>query len=143
MHYNLPLSCWPVYTIVFPSPAIILRGLTPFRTISAYELRAMNPSTSPRSVKRSAAVKPVGMWFCYILCCADNTLYTGITNNLEKRLAAHNAGTATRYTRGRGPVELVFVENCADKSAALKREIEIKNLLRTEKLVLIDSAKRT
>ena len=83
-----------------------------------------------------------GKWLCYILCCADNTLYTGITNNLEKRLAAHNAGTATRYTRARGPVELVFVESCADKSAALKREIEIKSLLRLEKLALIESAIR-
>lgn len=70
------------------------------------------------------------------------TLYTGITNDLRKRLAAHNAGTATRYTRARGPVELVFVESCADKSSALKREMEIKSLLRTEKLALIESAMR-
>jgi putative endonuclease len=73
---------------------------------------------------------------------ADGTLYTGITNNLEKRLDAHNAGSATRYTRARGPVELVFVENCNDKSSALKREMEIKSLPRTKKLALIESAAR-
>jgi putative endonuclease len=71
------------------------------------------------------------------MCCADNTLYTGITNDLEKRLAAHNAGTAAKYTRARGPVELVFVESCSDKSIALKREMEIKSLARAEKQALI------
>ncbi len=76
-------------------------------------------------------------WVCYILQCADGTLYCGITNDLGKRLAAHNAGTAAKYTRARGPVELVFVESCADKSAALKCEMEIKGLTRAEKLELI------
>ena len=102
----------------------------------------MNPSTSNPSAKCPVVTPPGGIWLCYILCCADDTLYTGITNDLEKRLAAHNAGTAARYTRARGPVELVFVENCADKSAALKREMEIKNLLRPEKLALIECAMR-
>ena len=76
-------------------------------------------------------------WVCYMLQCADSTLYTGITNDLKKRLAAHNAGTAAKYTRARGPVELVFVESCADKSAALKCEMGIKDLTRAEKLELI------
>ena len=76
-------------------------------------------------------------WVCYILQCSDGTLYTGITNDLEKRLAAHNAGTAAKYTRVRGPVKLVFVESCADKSTALKREMEIKGLTRAKKLELI------
>ena len=83
------------------------------------------------------AIPPNGTWLCYILRCADNTLYTGITNDLDKRLATHNAGTAAKYTRTRGPVELVFVESCADKSAALKREIAIKSLARAKKLALI------
>jgi len=104
------------------------------------ELCPMNPSTSKHPAKCSAVIPSSGNWLCYILCCADDTLYTGITNNLEKRLAAHNAGTATRYTRSRGPVELVFMESCADKSAALKREMEIKSLVRPEKLALIESA---
>ena len=79
-------------------------------------------------------------WFCYLLRCADDTLYCGITNDLDKRLAAHNAGTASKYTRVRLPVELVFSEPCADRSVASKREMEIKSLKRAEKLVLIQSS---
>jgi putative endonuclease len=101
----------------------------------------MNPSTSSPPVKYPNAMPPGGIWLCYILCCADKTLYTGITNDLEKRLAAHNTGTAAKYTRARGPVELVFMESCADKSAALKREMEIKSLVRADKLTLIESLK--
>jgi putative endonuclease len=98
----------------------------------------MTPSTSNYPAECWTA-PPCGIWLCYILFCADNTLYTGITNDLKKRLTSHNAGTAARYTRARGPVELVFVEICADKSAALKREMEIKNLVRAKKLALIES----
>ena len=76
-------------------------------------------------------------WFCYLLRCADDTLYCGITNNLSKRLAAHNAGTAAKYTRTRTPVELVFSETCADRSVASKRELAIKRLTREKKLALI------
>lgn len=79
------------------------------------------------------------IWSCYILRCADETLYTGITNDLEKRIAAHNEGTASKYTRTRVPVELVFAEDCADRSAASKREMAIKKLTREEKWVLIQS----
>ena len=75
-------------------------------------------------------------WFCYLLRCADDSLYCGITNDLEKRLAAHNAGTASKYTRARVPVELVFAEPCADRSAASKREMEIKKMTRAAKLAL-------
>jgi putative endonuclease len=75
-------------------------------------------------------------WCCYLLRCADDTLYCGITNDLEKRLVAHNAGEGAKYTRGRGPVALLYRENCADKSAALKRELQIKRLSRVEKLAL-------
>ncbi|MDD6188681.1 MAG: GIY-YIG nuclease family protein [Clostridiales bacterium] len=76
-------------------------------------------------------------WTVYILRCADGTLYTGITDNMERRLKAHNEGRGARYTRGRGPVEPVYRESCADKSAALKREIAIKKLSREQKLKLI------
>jgi len=79
------------------------------------------------------------MWICYLLRCADDTLYCGITNDLDKRLYAHNAGTAAKYTRARGPVALVFSESCADRSAASKRELAIKKLSRGEKLLLIAS----
>ena len=76
------------------------------------------------------------MYWVYILRCADGTLYTGITNDLPRRLAAHNAGRGAKYTRGRGPVELLYREPCPDKSAALKREAAIKALPRAAKLAL-------
>jgi putative endonuclease len=78
-------------------------------------------------------------WICYLLRCVDGTLYCGITNDLDKRLAAHNAGEGAKYTRGRTPVTVVYFETCADKSTALKREMEIKALPRSEKLELTDS----
>lgn len=76
------------------------------------------------------------MWTVYILRCRDGTLYTGITDDLERRLKAHNAGKGARYTRGRGPVTLVYTEAAPDKSAALRREAAIKKLPRREKLKL-------
>jgi putative endonuclease len=75
-------------------------------------------------------------WVCYVLQCADGTFYTGISNDLEKRLVAHNSGEGAKYTRGRTPVQLIHVETCADKSIALKREIQIKQMTRGEKQVL-------
>ena len=78
-------------------------------------------------------------WVCYLLQCADETLYCGITNDLPKRLLAHNAGTGAKYTRGRLPVRLVYQESCEDKSAALKRERQIKRLSRAAKMTLIKS----
>lgn len=75
--------------------------------------------------------------FVYIVQCADNTLYTGWTTNIEARLDAHNAGTGAKYTRGRGPVRLVYRETFESKSDAMRREVEIKNLSRAEKLRLI------
>jgi putative endonuclease len=72
-----------------------------------------------------------------MLECADGTLYTGITNDLEKRLAAHNSGTASKCTRSRLPVKLVFAENMPDRAAASRREIEIKRLPRQVKVPLI------
>lgn len=76
-------------------------------------------------------------WKLYILRCCDGSLYTGITTDVQKRLAAHNVGKGAKYTRGRGPLELVYREDCGDHSAALKRELEIKSLTREEKLKLI------
>ena len=73
-------------------------------------------------------------WIVYILRCNDDTLYTGITDNIEKRLKMHNAGTGAKYTRGRGPLELQYTEICSDKSAALRREIAVKRLSKAEKL---------
>lgn len=76
-------------------------------------------------------------WVVYILECRDGTLYTGITDRLEHRLKAHNEGKGAKYTRGRGPVKLLWQEQCPDHSYALRREIQIKRLSRSEKLVLI------
>jgi len=74
----------------------------------------------------------------YILKCSDDTLYTGWTNNLERRLSQHNGGKqGSRYTRARRPVALVYVEPCADKIAAMQREAQIKKLSRAQKLSLI------
>ena len=80
-------------------------------------------------------------WKLYILRCGDGSLYTGITVDVEARLAQHREGTGAKYTRGRGPLELVYLENCEDHSHALKRELAIKALSKTEKLALIQSAK--
>ena len=77
-------------------------------------------------------------WKLYILRCGDSTLYTGITTDVERRLDEHRSGKGAKYTRSRGPLELVYREECADKSAALKRELEIKALTRVEKLKLIE-----
>lgn len=76
-------------------------------------------------------------WVCYLLRCADDTFYCGITNDMEKRLAAHNAGEGAKYTRGRLPVKVAYSESCADKSAALKRELQIKGLSRAAKEALL------
>ena len=76
-------------------------------------------------------------WYVYILRCADDTLYTGITNDPQRRLAQHNAGTASKCTRCRRPVEMVYCQQVEDKGAALRREYAIKQLSRTQKLELI------
>lgn len=76
-------------------------------------------------------------WQLYILRCGDGTLYTGITVDVERRLAAHRAGKGAKYTRGRGPIQLVYQQMCGDHSAALRRELEIKALPKDEKEKLI------
>lgn len=78
------------------------------------------------------------MNYTYILKCRDNTFYTGWTNDLEKRVRAHNAGTASKYTRTRGPVELVYYESFETKQEAMSREWKIKQLTRQEKETLIE-----
>lgn len=77
------------------------------------------------------ATKP--RWLVYLLRCSDGSLYTGITNDLPKRLKAHAAGKASKYTRSRLPVKLAYTEPQRSKSAALKREVAIKRLRRAEK----------
>lgn len=81
-------------------------------------------------------------WTVYILRCGDGTLYTGITNDLERRLAAHAGGTASKYTRARLPVELVYKEEAPDRSRATRRETAIKKMSRRSKTTLIGNARR-
>ena len=77
------------------------------------------------------------MHYAYIVKCSDGTYYTGYTNDLEKRLLAHNAGKGAKYTRNRLPVEMVYFEEYEDKSEAMKREYAIKRLTRKQKEKLI------
>ncbi|RXK46393.1 GIY-YIG nuclease family protein [Halorientalis pallida] len=77
--------------------------------------------------------------YVYVLRCADDTLYTGYTTDVQRRVAEHDAGEGAKYTRGRTPVELVHVEAFASKSAAMSREYEIKECSRAEKERLIEA----
>lgn len=83
------------------------------------------------------------MWYLYILRCGDGSLYTGITTDVEKRFQAHQSGKGAKYTRGRGPLEIVYREECSDHSQALKREIAIKALTRQEKEDLLSNVEKT
>ena len=78
-------------------------------------------------------------WKVYLLRCGDGSLYTGISNDVDSRLEAHRAGKGAKYTRGRGPFKLVYLEKCGSYSDALKREAQIKKLTKREKEQLIVS----
>lgn len=77
-------------------------------------------------------------YYVYMLRCADGTLYTGYTDDPQRREQVHNSGKGAKYTRARLPVELVYREECPDKSAALRREYAIKQMTRAQKLKLIE-----
>ena len=77
------------------------------------------------------------MWFVYILRCADNSYYTGITTDVNARIKKHNCGKGAKYTRARTPVKLVYLERKLSKQAAGKRENEIKALSRKDKIILV------
>lgn len=79
-------------------------------------------------------------WGVYILRCGDGTLYTGATDDFDRRLAAHRSGKGAKYTRGRGPLTPLYWEPCADASAAYRREYAIKRLPREKKLALCGSS---
>ena len=80
-------------------------------------------------------------WCVYVLRCGDGTLYAGITTDVDKRIAAHRSGRGARYTRGRGPLRLVHCEPARSKSAALRREHQIKCMRRREKLAFLDTVR--
>ena len=89
----------------------------------------------------SAETQPLpSAWCVYLLRCGDGSLYAGMTNDLERRLALHAAGKGAAYTRARLPIELAYVEPAADRSAALRREAAIKRLSRAQKLALVERA---
>ena len=92
---------------------------------------------------RHPKAKPSGEeWVAYVVRCADGSLYTGITKDVSRRCHQHNAGTASRYTRSRRPVQLVYQEARPSRSSALKREAEIKAMTRREKLAMIRVRKK-
>jgi len=78
-------------------------------------------------------------WVVYILRCGDDSLYTGITDDMERRLKAHESGKGAKYTRGRGPLTVVYTEQQTDRAAASRREWEIKHMTRAQKLALIEN----
>jgi len=78
-------------------------------------------------------------WYVYMLRCRDGSLYTGYTDDVIRRLAVHQSGKGAKYTRSRLPVELVYQEEFSDKSAALKREIAIKKLRKSQKEAMIQA----
>lgn len=90
-------------------------------------------------MRANAVSESDGRWIVYMLQCADMTLYTGITTDLQARLVKHANGTGAKYTRGRGPHEVVFTEHYPTKSDALKREAQIKQLSKAQKLRLINA----
>jgi len=82
------------------------------------------------------------MWFVYVVRCADQSLYTGVTTDAGRRIDEHNDGSGARYTRARGPVELVYLERVKDRGTALRREHEIKRMTAAGKRAMVESARR-
>lgn len=74
------------------------------------------------------------MWFVYVLLCEDDSLYTGSTNNVEKRFETHKSGKGGKYTKSHKPLKIIYIEKLESKSAALKREIEVKSWTREKKV---------
>lgn len=88
-------------------------------------------------ISNKTKTTPAKEWLVYILKCGDGSYYTGITNDLARRLKAHTAGTASKYTRSRLPIKVVYREILPTKGQALRREMEIKKLTRAQKTLLI------
>ena len=117
-----------------PADQSLFREFT-FRP-DAHRIRRFRPDFFRRSAtEKDEGLKP---YYCYILRCADGTLYTGITNDLERRVAVHNKGKGGAYTASRLPVEPVYTELIGSKGDALRRELEIKSLTRSQKLALVN-----
>ena len=91
----------------------------------------------PKKGRNPGSKPPGDRWFVYLLQCADGTLYTGIAKDVSRRCQQHSAGTASRYTRSRLPVVVVYQEGHASRSLALRREAAIKALSRRQKMALV------
>ena len=91
----------------------------------------------PKKGRKPRPGQPGDHWFVYLLRCADGSLYTGIAKDVSRRCQQHNAGTASRYTRSRLPVVVVYQEGHASRSLALRREAAIKALSRRQKMALV------
>lgn len=90
-----------------------------------------------RAREAGSSRRPGEKWFLYILKCADQSLYTGITKDLERRFKMHSEGKAARYTRTRRPLEMIYQETCRSRTEALTRECAVKRLPKPRKLALI------
>ena len=88
---------------------------------------------SAATKRTPAAEAESDLWFVYVLACGDGSLYTGVARDVSARLEAHRTGKGARYTRGRGPLELVHVEEATSRGDALRRELAIKRLSRAQK----------
>ena len=98
--------------------------------------RMPRASSKAKAPPGGASAASAEAWHVYLLACADGTLYCGVTNDLARRVAAHDAGRGARYTRGRGPVRLLWSERAGARGDALRREREVKALRRAAKLRL-------
>jgi len=114
----------------------MIRGMKVKEEIADYPAPASSPASSPspaRAPSASSAPSPASVWSLYILECSDGSLYTGVTNDIDRRILAHQQGKASRYTRTRRPVALVYREECGSRSQALSRECAVKSLSRRQK----------
>ena len=93
-------------------------------------------------MEEAKRIKEKGMWYIYMVECADGTIYTGISNNVSKRILAHNSGKGAKYTKTRLPVTLKWSQSCENRSEASKEEYKIKKLSRKEKLQKIEEYER-
>ena len=109
------------------------------RSIREWPLSMSSAEKTEKSKNFLPAGIRQGVCYTYLLACADGSLYCGWTNDLERRLTAHNRGTGGRYTRTRRPVSLAYAEPFGTKEEAMRREWEIKQMSRAEKLRLISS----
>lgn len=119
-----------------PSPVIPMSMDANYRRMLKVMQEKEKKRRRPRAKKKNSG-KP---WFLYILKCSDNSFYTGITNDLERRLKMHANGRASRYTRTHGPVELLYRELCGSRTEAMVRECAVKALSRKKKEKLVGTA---